>query len=199
MMRREEKWMCERTSLPSVTAALLLALPGCVATPLPTPPSANAEKMELVAPQAGQVTLRGSAGAIQPGGLRLRVSGPSASIDTTAAGDGSFTAALDGRRSDELALEALLEDGPELLLVITGGPGESVDVVLDPADGGGDANDPTGDDPNGAGDDVADDPCNGVDDDRDGVVDEGCDPANECRNDFDCVDGGTCTNGSCNA
>jgi hypothetical protein len=229
-MRREEKVERDRTR---ASACLLLAVfaAGCVATPLPTPPSANADRMELVASQTGQVSLSGAPGAIRPGGILLRVSSSWGRVDTAVAGDGRFAAALDGRRTDVFELEALTGAEPLFLLALTGGEGDAVVVVdaPDPADG--DGADPAGgnDDPAGGNDDPAggngdpaggngdpaggnDDPaggdpndlvelCNGVDDDLDGAVDEGCgnDPANQCRTDDDCSNGLSCTNGVCGA
>lgn len=228
-MRREETVERDR---PGNAAFLLLAalLAGCVATPLPTPPSADAERMQLVAIQSGQVSLRGAPGAIDPGGIRLRVTSPVDVVETTVAADGRFAAALGGRRSDVYVLEALLETDPRFLLSLTGGEGDEVVPVdvADPAEGGGDpaggADDPAAgddcangneacaDDPAGGGEDPAggnaNDPgdpngpvesCNGLDDDLDGLVDEGCggDPANQCRANDDCANGLTCTNGVC--
>lgn len=213
-MRREEK--VERDRRRGAIPLFLAVLGGgCVATPLPTPPSANAEKMELIAVQSGQVRLRGVAGAIRPGGIRLRVTSPVDEVETAVDADGRFATDLDGRRTDVYVLEALRDAEAEFLVSLTGGAGDGVVVVdeSDPADPGddpaggddpADPNDPV-DDPRG-GNDPADnaDPdaplesCNGLDDDGDGLVDEGCDPANDmCRNDADCAEGLSCTNGAC--
>jgi hypothetical protein len=195
-----------------LAALALAALEGCVATPLPTPPSARAERMSLVG-AADAVTLSGGAGAIDRGSATvssLRVTGARAWTQVPLAADGSFAAALPGAVTDAYAIEAVLADRDVFLVAVAGLAGGG--GAVEPADPG----------PDGDGDgspDVVDcapaDPtvggrrceaecfaevCNGLDDDCDGVVDEAC--ADGCTADGDCDDGDgstvdTCVDGVC--
>jgi hypothetical protein len=200
--------------IPLLFAHALFA--ACTATPLPTPPSLTMEKLELTEPQAGQVALRGAAGAIQPAGVVVRVTGPADAVERPVAEDGSFAAALGGTRADVYWLEIVQPDESTFVGAVTGGPGTSAV----PANGGPDrdadespdAIDCAADDPAAASRScAANDPagcanlpetCNGLDDDCDGSVDDGtcaCNANDACNAGQECA-GNTCTGGlPCNA
>jgi hypothetical protein len=173
---------------PQVPLAIVIALAlssGCVATPLPTPPTYDVQRMTLVQSEAPDaVDVRGAPGAI--GGLPpiVRVSGPRAWAESSVAGDASFEIReLTGALAETFYLEAVLDDRDVFLVAFTDGPGDSITPV-DPgpdADGDGspDAIDCAPDDPMVGGrrctTECVDEICaNGVDDDCDGAIDEEC-------------------------
>ena len=85
-----------------------LLFSGCVVSPQPEPPAIIASLLSI-AERSGSVTLKGSAGAVQPGGSDLRTidldtSDPAAAI--TVADDGSFSLVLAGTGTDEFRLQA---------------------------------------------------------------------------------------------
>ena len=200
-MRLDGAFMDATTKAEAPRRSWLLALAallcGCVATPLPTPPSAAPDRMQLIASQNDQVALLGAAGAIAPGGVTLRVTVSTDEVEGPVAMDGAFAVVLAAGRDDRFDLFVVDAGSVAFVAAVTGGPGTSVVVVAtpepgqDPAGAGG-AGDPAGGndaagDPNAAGDpandpancNAANDPacavelCNGVDDDADGVIDEG--------------------------
>ena len=197
-----------KRSTAAAVAILALGALSCTATPLPTPPSATLALLDLSAPQAGQVSLTGQAGAIQPGGVTVRIASASAAIARPVADDGSFAAALSGTRSDVFRLEVIDGGAVTFVVAFTGGPGTSV-VPADAgpdgdSDGSPDAIDCAPTDPNAAGRTCpSNDPancqplaeiCNGLDDDCDGTIDDGvC----GCNANEACNVGQQCTAGGC--
>ncbi len=194
---------------PLTIAFVLATLGGCTATPLPTPPSLTIEKLDLLEPQAGQVALRGGAGAIRPGDVVLRVTGPVDAVERPVAADGSFSGVLGGTRADTFWLELAEPDASVFLGAVTGGLGTTVV----PAEAGTDRDaDDSPDSVDCAPDDPAvngrscttNDPancvnlpetCNGLDDDCNGTIDDGtciCDANDACNANQECA-GNTCT------
>jgi hypothetical protein len=101
--------------LPSALCLAGLLLSGCVVSPQPEPPSIIATLLTIegepgtIAGDVGSVTLKGAAGAIQPGGSELSTvdldtTDPAASI--TVANDGSFSLVLSGTTTDQFRLQA---------------------------------------------------------------------------------------------
>lgn len=181
-----------------------LALSGCVATPLPTPPTASPSQMTLIDRQPGEVDLIGAAGALEGDGIDgLRVTGASGSVQTTVAADGSFEARSipSASRGDTFYLEAITADDDVFVLAITGGPASSA-MASAPGtdtdeDGSPDAIDCAPEDASLAGQRCrcgAVEFCsNGIDDNCDGMVDEpvcnaGCTESAECPAGQQCVD-----------
>ena len=81
---------------------------GCLVSPQPEPPSIIANLL-TIEESLGSTTLRGSAGAVQPGGSKLSTidldtTDPAAA--TTVANDGSFSLVLAGTGADEFRLQA---------------------------------------------------------------------------------------------
>jgi len=162
--------------------------------------------MELVGAEDGRVVLTGSAGAIRPGGVGLRISGPASALERPVADDGSFVASLAGRTSDVFWLEVLEPERQTFVAAITGG----ADGAADGADPGPDGDD---DDSPDAVDCAPADPalagrlcppgecsplpeaCNGLDDDCDGLTDD--EDACACAGDSGCPTGDVCTAGAC--
>jgi hypothetical protein len=177
----------------------------CVATPLPTPPSADIDRLALTASNPGEVTLAGADGAIQAEDLvGLRVTGPVAGTQVAVSEHGSFRAVLPGEVSDTFYLEAIVLDRDVFLIAVSapaGGGGRVEERAAGPdrdGDGSPDAVDCAPDDP-AFGGQRCDSPCtpepeicDGQDDDCDGEVDEGC---TACVSDADCDDGEFCDGG----
>lgn len=112
----------------------LVAVPACIATPLPDPPSVDALRMTLTEDGAGFVRLRGAPGAIRMGGDALRTTNPrlNARVNILVALDGSFSARVDGVVSDPLFLERVRSDAETFLAEVrsTGTPDGSVMTVM---------------------------------------------------------------------
>jgi len=94
--------------LHSAVCLVGLLFSGCVVSPQPEPPSIIASLLSIEG-RSGSVTLKGSAGAVQPGGsdlstIDLDTSDPAAAI--TVANDGSFSLVLAGTGTDEFRLQA---------------------------------------------------------------------------------------------
>ena len=182
---------------------------GCIATPLPTPPTADTERMSLTESTSGETTLAGEAGAInldEAGVLGLRVTAAAAWTQVPLAADGSFTASLPATLAETFYLEVVFADRDLFLIAVTGffgGGGGAMEA--DPGadrdgDGSPDAVDCDPDDPTLTGHRCpeecvpAAEICNGVDDDCDGTVDEGCASGDDVDGDgfaepADCDDG----------
>lgn len=187
-----------------VLVAAIMGCQGQVATPLPTPPSAAPSHMTLTEAQPGSVALEGEPMALlfDPG-TRLRVTGPSGFVETVPGTDGSFTVSLVGTRAETYYLEALLVDDDAFLLAVTGGAGTRARETAPGPDGDSDASPDAVDcapaDETVGGRRCVATPgveiCNGLDDDGDLLVDEGC--ASACASDVDCGAGESCTAGAC--
>lgn len=211
---------------------LLTRLVACVATPLPTPPSADPSLMSLFQVRDGKVTLLGEDGAIDPGDadiLSLRVTGAGAWTQVPVDPRGSFSATLPGLVTEVFYLEAIVEERDIFLVAVTGSADDSV-IAVDPGpdsddDGSPDVIDCASDEPNITGRrceqelSCTTEVCNGVDDDCDRLIDEGCSdascvddsdctgdracivdscqPRSECADDSDCPDGQGCLDGIC--
>jgi hypothetical protein len=204
--------MTIRRTSSSLAALLLAALVGCIATPLPTPPSARADRMSLVG-SADEVTLSGDAGAIDRGSATvasLRVTGARAWTQVALDADGSFAATLPGAVNDAFAIEAVLTDRDVFLVAVSGqaGGGDAVEQADPGPDADGDGSPDMVDcapaDPAVGGRrcelECFAEVCNGLDDDCDGVIDEEC--TGGCTADADCDDGDgstvdTCVDGVC--
>lgn len=114
---------------------------GCVATPLPHPPTLDTDLVTLEDEGEGQVVMEGSEGAASPPGLELRVTwvpGPTTMgipefWESVVGSDGSFYMPMSGLRSDYYYVEALITDEDLFLVAVTGGSGVSV-VEIDPGD-----------------------------------------------------------------
>jgi len=220
-MRVARLWM--RTTL---LAALCLAFANCVATPLPTPPTADPARMSLVeGGQPEQVDLRGEAGAIDGDLLMLRVSSGTGAREVPVAMDGSFEVlALPATSPPTLYLEALTVDDDVFLVALTRGMGTTA-VETSPGadrdmDGSPDAIDCAPDDAMLVGS-----RCSSVDMDGDGFspptdcddsqgtvfpgavelcngTDDDCngmidEACVDCASDADCAAGQSCTRGVC--
>jgi hypothetical protein len=124
----------------AIIAVLLWA---CVATPLPFPPTLDADLVTLTADGESAVVLEGSAGAIAPDDADLRVTwvpGPSSAgtpsrSTTTADGAGAFSVRMAGQRSDYYYIEVITPDDDVFVGAVTGGPGVSVAELEGVADG----------------------------------------------------------------
>jgi hypothetical protein len=124
--------------LKTALATLLLAVGGCVATPLPHPPTADPDLMHLEDHEEGGVVLSGDDGSIDPGGQALRVTvvpGPSSTarlrpLDTTADAAGRFSVLFAAERTDFFFIEAILEDEDLFLIAVTGGPDGGVRPIV---------------------------------------------------------------------
>ncbi len=171
-----------RTSLLALPPACLLVwLASCVATPLPDPPSVDSAQMTLVAQDPMTVTLAGQAGAIDPGGITLRVSNPAAppfaGVEVAVDAQGAFSASLPGVVSDPIFLE---DATTEQLLAAVGTDGAGGVIEVDPGP----------DSDNDGSPDIVD-----CDDADDTTLGSACGGA--CTTDGDCVPGFTCLSGVC--
>lgn len=170
-----------------VAMVVAVGIPACNATPLPMPPSARVDpsRMSLTSAQTTTITLRGSAGAITPGDVELRVTGPFGLSERRVRPDGSFVATLSGTLDDVLFLERIEADRDRFLIAVqrAAAGGEAVEAAPMPDDRDGDESPDAID---CAPDDDAQggrrcmsstcvpvpEVCNGLDDDCDGVVDD---------------------------
>ncbi|UJR85802.1 hypothetical protein [Sandaracinus amylolyticus] len=122
-----------------VPLAWLLVIAGCVATPLPDPPSANPEAITIRESQPEQLTVTGTDGAIHPGEMRLRITNLTTAerggrIEVAVTPSGAFDATLPGTLTDTLYLEqveamgggtfiaALVSSGGTAVMSIEPGP-----------------------------------------------------------------------------
>jgi hypothetical protein len=117
----------------------------CIATPLPTPPTADPDRITIVDAEGG-VRIQGEPGAIGPSPADVRITWeppPTASarperVETTTTREGAFTAHLSGDRTSRYYLELLTADDDLFLVTITGGPGDSAVMVDSGSDRDGD-------------------------------------------------------------
>ena len=188
-----------------LVAATAAAVAACIATPLPTPPSVDTERLSLTQADAERVTLVGEERAVQVDGIaRLRVSGARAWTEVPVSEFGAFTATLPGQLADIYYLEAIIEDEDLFLIALStpsgggGGPVEERDSGTDrDGDGSPDAVDCAPDDASRSGRrceaECTTEICDGLDNDCDGEVDEGCDSGADADGDgfeapLDCDD-----------
>jgi len=214
------------TTIENLLGGLALLLGGCIATPLPTPPTAEPALITIVeAAQPGAVDVHGEPGAIGGQPLSLRVTSESESREVPVAIDGSFDLTdLASASPPTLYLEGITDTEDIFLVAITRAATPAA-VVTDPGpdrdmDGSPDAIDCAPDDPMGVGQ-----RCPPVDADGDGVsppadcddteasvfpgapeicnaLDDNCDGRIDegcvpCRVDADCAAGQSCTRGVC--
>ena len=110
--RPPSRWPTWLSSAPCLVGLLFA---GCVVSPQPEPPSITANLLTIegeigaLPGEFGSVTLKGAAGAIQPGGSELNTidldtTAPSTTI--TVAEDGSFSLVLSGTTADQFRLQA---------------------------------------------------------------------------------------------
>lgn len=124
-MRAIERWVVRVGAV-----IILIGVASCVATPLPTPPTADVSRMTLLEDQPGQADLRGEPGAIEAptidgAAIRLRVSSPLGRRETTVASDGSFEAlGVLSETPPTLFLEVIGETSDTFLIAVTDGPGD---------------------------------------------------------------------------
>ncbi len=178
-----------------IAAAALTVTAACVATPLPTPPSVDTERMSLTQADPERVTLTGEERSIQVEGItRLRVTGARAWAEVDLSEFGAFQATIPGALSDTYYLEAILADEDRFLVAIStlAGGGDSRVEERDAGsdrdgDGSPDAVDCDPDDPSSAGrrceSECTIEICDGLDNDCDGEVDEGCDSGTDVDGD----------------
>ncbi len=179
-MRPILRWTLGALALAALGA---IALPACVGTPLPDPPSLTEALVSLsVTPQVDSVRLVGRAGAIRPGGATLRITAPPrAGILVATSADGSFGRIVPGAPGDIFYVELVLADEDRFVGAYT--------AVVGTAFVGASA---------------------GPDGDTDGTPDViDCAPADPlqagqrcggaCATDADCAAGQTCVAGLCSA
>jgi len=173
----------------ALCAAVLLALAGCNATPLPDPPSLHAELLRLEQSQPDQLTLTGLAGAITPAASMIRVTdlmsgspGMPSVVTTTTSATGAFSVVLPGLRTDWLYIELLRAPDSVFLGAVTGAPPPP--AVMESA-----AIDTDGDSTPNAIDCAPADPTR--------AEGAGCPAPFTCVADSDCSPGGRCTGGRC--
>jgi hypothetical protein len=166
--------------------ALILAVlaAGCLATPLPTPPSIDTQRMSLTdsAGVPGAIDLRGGPGAVRGDADLLRVTSAFVWVETVVAEDGSFEVReLRARPFDALYIEAIGADDV-FLIAVRRDSGDAVTEADAGADTDGDGSpdriDCAPDDDTFEGRTCTDlcgvETCDGFDDDCDGVIDNGC-------------------------
>ena len=108
-----------------LTLAALLT--SCLATALPTPPTADVRQMSLVEDQTDVVDLLGGPDAISGELSSLRVSSDRDLRETDVADDGSFEVlGLAATAPTVLYLEAVTTDDDVFLVAVTAGPGGAV-------------------------------------------------------------------------
>jgi hypothetical protein len=215
--RRAAACLQTRPRIKAALFALLFAAASCEATPLPLPPTGvptdDPAKMRI-AEATQEITLSGEAGAIQPGGGVLRITGDGVAVEDVVGEDGSFSATLPGAASDVLYLEVVGETDDVFVGAVTGATGGAVIEAPAGPDGDGDGSPDAVDcarlDASKHGRRCeATDPCpglpelcNGIDDDCSGTVDDNLvDPGTcgsaGCTSDADCAAGQTCVAGLC--
>lgn len=129
------------STLKIVVGSILLILTwmlanGCVATPLPTPPSVDTSQLSLTTSDAGEPILRGTAQAFDPGDYiihGLRLTGEETWTLADLEPDNAFSASLPGEVTEIFYLEALTAARDIFLTAFT--IEESTGAIL-PADPG---------------------------------------------------------------
>lgn len=115
----------------------------CVTSPLPIPPTADAEKISLTDTNGPAVEVNGGPGAVDPGdedSNRVRVTrvgepvdgGVSEFEEVDVAEDGSFSAVVAGVATDRFYIELITSDEDIYLIAVTGG----FDGPVEPANPG---------------------------------------------------------------
>ena len=167
--------------LAAIALTLALAATGCIATPLPDPPSARTELLTITQDQPDRVLVMGAAGAIRPAsvGLRLTSSVSRTTVGTRA--DGSFDATVSGVTGETIYLEAVQPEADTFLVAITSDPAGGPARTTDPGP------DRDGDRSPDAIDCAPDDPA---------LSGLRCAPR-ACRADGDCAPGELCMGGFC--
>ncbi len=170
----------------AISLFVLLALPGCIATPLPEPPSADPGAMTLTETQPAGIRLAGTSGAITPGSIRMRVTDPSTAatggrVEVDVGADGAFGADLPGATTDVLYLEQVGPDR-DLFFAAVQASGTAA-VSADP-----------GPDSDGDGSPDAID-CAPLD--RTLIARECATTGTECASDADCDPSSFCMGGTC--
>jgi cysteine-rich repeat protein len=185
-------WLGRAVALASASAAIVAA---CVATPLPYPPDLRPERLELTGEDAA-LTLTGGPGAADPAGMTLRLRNatrPALPSEVLVAADGSFTTSVAGALSDTIRLDRVESGEARVLVHLARADGAAVRRVPAPTDGDEDGFaatlDCADDDP--AAFPEAGELCDGLDNDCNGVVDEGG-ACSGCAADADCGDRGFC-------
>jgi hypothetical protein len=196
----------ERSETRKIRSIALLALwgAGCVATPLPTPPSVEPARVHLFEDQ-GYTRMRADEGALDGfATAALRITTSAGSVEVRPSGRGAFTAFVPGPATSTFYFEALFAHEDRFVGSITRGAG-TVAIAADPgpdgdADGSPDAIDCAPMDPTLGGRRCPaaciEERCDMRDDDCDGLVDEGCSGA-PCTNDTECSLGFSCAMGLC--
>jgi hypothetical protein len=188
--------------------SVLLALcGGCLATPLPTPPSVDASRVHLFEDQS-YTRMRADEGAVDGlASVAVRITTTTGSVEVRPSARGAFTAFVPGPATSTFYLEALLMREDRFLGAITRGPMGTLAVDADPgpdadADGSPDAIDCAPMDPTLGGRrcpaTCGEERCNMRDDDCDGLLDEGC-GGTTCGSDAECALGLECAMGVCTA
>lgn len=185
-------------------AVLALGVGACNATPLPTPPSADPDRIRVFPGNQGQVVLQGEAGAVTGELVALRATSGTESNEANAQPDGSFTVVASGTIADTFYLEGILPAEDVFLVAlrgVAGGASQSVDPGADSdGDGSPDLVDCAPMDPMQSGQRCPSlcgaESCDMRDNDCDGLIDEGC-TGMMCASDPDCAVGYVCVGGGC--
>jgi hypothetical protein len=167
----------------ALALSVSLALPACVGTPLPDPPSfAGALVSWSTTPQTDTIRFVGQVGAVHPGGITLRITDPPTPGELVATNaDGSFGRVLPGVPGDTIYVERIDTDADVFLGAYTVGPSGVLVPAAAGSDGDGDGTP-----------DVID--CAPADRTMSG---QRCAMGTACRTDSDCASGQRCVAGTC--
>ncbi|MGE0787300.1 MAG: putative metal-binding motif-containing protein [Sandaracinaceae bacterium] len=190
-----------RTGAWRIALAFALFAAGCIATPVPVPPSVDPDRVDVFEGSPGSTVVRGDPGAVEGEPIALRVRSADGSAEGDVEDDGSFSMLVPGLPSDVFFIEGLLPTEDRFLLAVTGGIGGSASVA-DPGvdsdgDGSPDAIDCAPMDPMVSGSRcmtlcVAERCADMRDNDCDSRVDEGC-AGMPCTSDTECSAGYVCS------